>query len=72
MALTAVYKNSSHCCSEGTCESISGLNSSSSCYDSSESERRNEALIILFDAPLSFLEDGFKLKKKRKKRGVRH
>ena len=40
--------------SEGTGESISGLNSSSSCYNLSGSERWNETP-ILFEAPFSFL-----------------
>ena len=41
--------------SEGTGESISGLNSSSSCYDLSGSERWNETPIILFEASFSLL-----------------
>ena len=42
--------------SEGTGESISGLNSSSSCYDLSGSERWNETPIIIFEASFSFLD----------------
>ena len=41
--------------SEGTGESISGLNSSSSCYDLRGSERWNETPISLFEASFSFL-----------------
>jgi hypothetical protein len=50
--------------SEGKGQSISDLNSNSSCYGLSRRKRRNETPGILFDASFSFFEEGFIIRKK--------